>query len=304
MLRRLTKSGVFWMIVSVVGGSLMQLFIKLSSENVSVFLQIFTRNLLGIATAGVFLAREGVKPVLGPRRYQPFLFARSVTGFLGLVTFFLSTRLGNLADVTIVNRTGPFFTTLFSVLFLRERARLPQWAALAVVFIGGIIAANPTFTSDALPMLLAFTCAVLNGVAYTLLAWFKDKVHAMTVVLHFSLVSAALCLPFVIRSFRPLSGRDVLILLMIAALGNLCVVSITLAYRLTPASEVSIYDQLSIVTAVIVGWLFLGERPGINTLAGGAIVITASALIYFYNRRRHRQEAAAAPASAGEKDGR
>lgn len=297
MFRRLTKSGVFWMILSVVAGSAMQLFIKLSGENVTVFLQIFARNLLGVFVAGAFLLREGVKPLFGEKKYQRFLFARSLAGFLGLVTFFASTRLGNLADVTIVNRTGPFFTTLFSVLFLKERTKLPQWAALAVVFIGGIIAANPTFTTQAFPMLLAFICAVLNGVAYTLLSFFRDKVHPMTVVLHFSATCVALSLPFVLASWKPIPAGDVLILFIIAVLGNLCVVSLTMAYRMAPASEVAIYDQLSIVTSLLLGWIVLNQVPGRNTLAGGAIVITASTLIYFYNRRCHRLERAAQEAA-------
>jgi len=286
MLSRLTKSGVFWMIVSTLAAAVMQLFIRLSGDNVSVFLQIFARNLLGIFVAGCFIRREKL-PVLGPLKLQPFLLARSLAGFIGLVTLFYASRLGNLADVTIIQRTSPFFTTLFSVLFLRERTKLPQWLALAAVFTGGLIAANPTFTSSALPMLLAFACALLNGVAYTLLAWFKDKVPAMTVVMHFSVTSVALSLPLVLRDPQPLSARDVVILFLIAASGNLCVVGLTLAYRLSPASEVSIYDQLGIVMSLLLGWIFLNQVPTVNTIVGGCIVVAASTLIFFYNKLRH-----------------
>ncbi len=292
LIRKLTHSGVAWMILYVLTGSLMSLCIKLSGENVTVFLQIFVRNLMGMIIALCILKRDGVKPLYGERKYQKYLFGRSLAGFLGLITYFASTRLGNLADVTIVNRTGPFFTTLFAVIFLKEKTKLPQWVALVIVFIGAVIAANPTFSSDALPMLLAFICAILNGIAYTLLTFFRDKVHPMSVILHFTTVTTVGSLPFVLATWKPIPLRDVIILLVIAAAGNLCVTALTMAYRLAPASEISIYDQLSIVTSLALGWIVLNEVPKINTLVGGAIVMTASILIFFYNRRRHRLEQA------------
>ena len=129
-------------------------------------------------------------------------------------------------------------------------------------------------------------CATCDG------AFFKDKVHPMTTILHFSVVSGALCIPFFITSLKPLPLREILILFAIAFTGNLWVVGLTMAFKLAPASEVSIYEQLSIVSSLALGWIFLHQVPGINTLVGGAIVITASVLIYFYNRRHHRLEQA------------
>ena len=59
MIRKLLRSGVFWMILSVVSGSVAQLFIKLSGSEVSTFLQIFFRFLIGGAVALFILLRQG-----------------------------------------------------------------------------------------------------------------------------------------------------------------------------------------------------------------------------------------------------
>lgn len=273
------------MIVSVTGFAFMQLFVKLSSADMSVYLQVMVRNILGIIIAGYFVRKEGL-PVFGPVAEQPYLFARSIAGFVGLVTFFYATRLGDIADATIINRTGPFFTTLFSVIFLKEKTRLPQWIALILVFCGGLIAGNPDLNSSMAPMLLALASAVCNGVAYTLLAHFKDKVPAMTVVMHFSVVCVICSLPFVIRDFTMPGTWDILMLVMIALTGCVGLISITIAYRLAPASEVSIYDQLGIVMSVLIGWICLGEIPTVTTLVGGLIVLTVSTWIFFYNKNK------------------
>lgn len=286
MPQRVKESGVFWMLVSVLSFSLMQLFVTMTSEAVSVYLQIFFRNLAGIFVAGFCIRKEKLS-WFGQRREQPYLFGRSIAGFLGLLFFFQASRTADIADATIVNRTGPFFTTLFSALFLREKVTLVQWGALLVVFAGGLISADPAFDSSALPMLYALLSAVANGAAYTLLSYFRNHVPAMTVIMHFSVFSAAASIPFLLGNFSLPSARDGIMLIMIALLGSCGQISITLAYRLAPASEISIFDQLSVVLSVLLGWLFLHQQPTANTFIGGSIVIAASVFIYFYYQRRH-----------------
>ena len=292
MIKKLKNSGVFWLLVSGFAFSLMQVFIKLTSEAVTVFMQVMFRNMVGVAIAAVILKKEN-NSWFGTKEQQPALFGRSIAGFLGLIFYFLASRMASsIADATIVNRTGPFFTTLFSVLFLKEKTTPVQWVALVVVFLGGVVAANPTFDSAAIPMLFAFGSAVANGVAYTMLAYFRGKVPTMTVVMHFSVFSVLAALPFVIADFAMPTAMDFVMLVMIALLGSLGQISITVAYRLAPASEISIFDQLSVVMSVVFGWMFLGQTPGLHTLLGGTIVIVASVWIFYYNKNRHRQMAA------------
>lgn len=287
MMQRIRTSGVFWMLASVLAFSVMQLFVRLTSGAVTVYLQVMFRNLAGIFVAAFFIRKEGGS-WFGPLKEQPYLFGRSIAGFLGLIFFFQASRTASIADATIVNRTGPFFTTLFSVLFLHERATAVQWCALGVVFLGGFIAADPSFDSSAVPMLYALLSAVANGAAYTLLAYFRDRVPAMTVIMHFSVFSAAASIPFLARGFLLPTVHDLIMLVMIAVLGSCGQIAVTLAYRLAPASEVSIFDQLSVVMSVLLGWIFLGQEPSAHTFFGGSIVIAASVFIYFYNRRRRR----------------
>lgn len=279
------NSGVFWLIMSVLSFSLMQVFIRLTSENVTLFLQVAFRNLVGVFVAAWFIRKEGLS-WFGSREEQPFLFGRSVAGFLGIVCFFYATRHATIADAIIVNRTGPFFTSLFSMWLLKERVSKKQWIALIIVFIGGVVAANPTFDSSALPLLAAMVSAVMNGIAYTLLAHFKGKVPAMTVIMHFSAFSVLASIPFLWNHFALPDAHDLLMLVLIAITGSAGQITITTAYRLAPASEISIYDQLGVVASLIFGWAFLNEVPTIHTLLGAVIVIGASTWIFFENRRK------------------
>lgn len=287
-LSALKKSGVFWLIMSVLSFSLMQVFIRLTSDSVTLFLQVAFRNLVGIFVAGWFIKKDGLS-WFGSWKEQPFLFGRSVAGFLGIICFFYATRHATIADAIIVNRTGPFFTSLFSMIFLKERVSTKQWAALFIVFIGGVVAAKPTFDSSAIPLLAAMISAIMNGIAYTLLAHFKGKVPTMTVIMHFSAFSVAASIPFLWNHFTIPNGHDILMLLLIAITGSAGQITITTAYRLAPASEISIYDQLGVVASLLFGWLFLNEIPAVHTLLGAAIVIGASTWIFLGNRRQFKR---------------
>ena len=62
-----------------------------------------------------------------------------------------------LADASIVLRTGPFFTTLASVFFLKEKLNKVQIPILVVIFIDGWLADNPRFDSSFIPL----GCAII-----------------------------------------------------------------------------------------------------------------------------------------------
>lgn len=282
------KSGIFWMIVSVLAFSIMQLFVSMTSPEITVFQQLLVRNIMGILVAGYFIKKEKVS-WLGSNKDQPSLFGRSIAGYLGVFFFFAASRTGAIADATIINRTGPFFTTLFSVLFLKENATRQQWAALLIIFAGGLIAGNPSFDSSALPMILAMFSAVGNGVAYTLLSYLGGRVHPMTVIMHFSVFSVLASIPFLVNSFVMPAGMDFINLFMIGLMGSSGQIGVTLAYKYSPATEVSVFDQLSVVVSILLGWIFLDQAPSWHMLTGGAIVIGTSVWIYHWNNQRLRR---------------
>lgn len=253
------------MLISVILFSLMQLFVSMTGQNVSVFQQIFFRNLLGMIICAYFIHKEKIS-YFGTRQTQPFLLARSFGGFLGLLLSFYAMRHALLSDATIVTRTGPFFTTLFSVLFLKEKLTKIQIPVLCMIFLGGWLAANPSFDSSFLPLGCALLSAVCNGICYPLLRYFYNKEHAMTVIMHFSTFCTLSSLPFMLYHFTPATGIDIIYLILIALTGAFGQIFLTYAYRLGPASEIAIYDQFTVVLSIIFGFFFLGQIPSVRTI--------------------------------------
>lgn len=278
------SKAVFYMMLSVASLSLMQFFINLSGENGDVFLQVFSRNFLGMLLCIYFIRKEKVS-YFGDLKSQPYLLARSLAGFLGLLFTFYAMKHAYLADASIVLRTGPFFTTLISVFFLGERLNKIQIPVLIVIFIGGWLAANPSFDSSFIPLGSALLAAVCQGICYPLLRYFREHEHGMTVIMHFSTFCCIGCLPFMMKETIPPQGMDMIYLIAIAITGAFGQIFLTYAYRMGPASEIAIYDQFSVVFALVLGVLFLNQLPTLRTVIGGCFIVGASVIAYFYNMR-------------------
>ena len=278
------SKAVFYMMLSVASLSLMQFFINLSGEDGDVFLQVFSRNFLGMILCIYFIRKEKVS-YFGDLKSQPYLLARSLAGFLGLLFTFYAVKHAYLADASIVLRTGPFFTTLVSVIFLKERLNKVQVPVLVVIFAGGWLAANPRFDSSFIPLGCALLAAVCQGICYPLLRYFREHEHGMTVIMHFSTFCCLGCLPFMAKGVLIPQGIHILYLILIAITGALGQIFLTYAYRIGPASEIAIYDQFSVVFALVLGALFLNQIPTMRTMVGGILIVGASLVSYFYSMK-------------------
>ena len=276
--------GIIFMILFALSYSAMQCFISLT--DVGVMQQIFVRNFMNMVVVLFLILKKGGS-LFGAKKYQPWLFARDIFSFMGITCLFCASRFnGNQADITILNKMSPFFITIFASIFLKEKLSKIQIPALILAFTGAFFAAKPTYNADSLPLILAFLSAITTGVSYTMLSYFKDKVDGLAVILHFSTFCVVASLPFMLYDFQLPTGMKLVTLLLVGVFGTLGQLFVTYAYRLAPASEISIYNYSGILFSVIMGHFVLGQSVGLNSIIGGVIVTIASVMVYMYNRSR------------------
>lgn len=273
------RLGIGLMILSAFAFSSMQVLVSLTSR-IPTMEQVFMRNFISLIVAFVWIVQRH-ESLFGARRYQPFLFGRSICGFGGVVFCFYGLARAGQGDVTIINKLAPFLITIAAVVFLKEKLRKLQIPALLLAMAGAFLVFQPAFHSNPLPLLAAFGSAICSAVAYTLLGYMGGKVESMTVVMHFSTLSCALAIPFVIGNFVAPTPLEALGLLGIGLLASVGQISITYAYRFAPTSEVSIFDYSMIPFSIAEGYLILGETLSPLSMLGGGLVIAAAFLGYW-----------------------
>ena len=282
MILKTKQKGILLMLLSALLFSGMQVVIHLTGERIPLMEQVFFRNIISLIIAFVIIRRHKLS-MFGEKKYQPFLFMRSIFGVLGLISLFYAASRANQADVTILSKMSPFLITLLAFLFLNEKIAKIQIPALIIAFGGAFLVANPSFHSDVFPLFIAFLCAVFSSITYTLLAYFKNKVDAVTVIMHFSTFSVISSLPFMLMNYVTPTISEFLLLVLIGVFGGFGQIALTYSYRMAPASEVSIYNYSGILFSMFLGYVVLGETVSHTSLVGGALVIIASLLTYRYS---------------------
>lgn len=283
--------GVLCIIVSAFCFAFMNAFVRLSGDLPSIQKSFF-RNLVAFFFALIILIRSKEK-INVTKESVPYLLLRSIFGTLGILCNFYAVDHLVLSDASMLNKMSPFFTILFSFLFLKERLTAFQTVSVIIAFLGSLFIIKPTFTNlDLLPSLLGLLGGIGAGAAYTMVRKLGSLgVKGPFVVFFFSGFSCVTTLPFLIFNYVPMTWVQLLTLLGagIAAAGGQF--SITAAYYYAPAREISVYDYSQIIFAALLGFIMFGQIPDALSFWGYIIIIGVAVVMFWYNNRKNEKSA-------------
>ena len=237
--------------------------------------KVFFRNLVTLGITSVVAASLHQNP-FSRTPHLKLLALRSVAGLGGVFLYFLALGEMNLADASLLNKTSPFFVAALAALFLGEKLTRTVVVALLVAFLGAMLVIKPSFDAEALPAFAGLGSGLCAAVAYTTVRGLKGKVSPNRIIFTFSLISCAATLPFLIASPPAPDGTQWLALLgpgIFAAGGQY---GLTIAYHHARAARISIFSYFHVLFALLVGYLFFGERPDLLSILGGALIVVAA----------------------------
>ena len=218
---RSTARGVFCLVASAFGFALMGMFVRMADLHgapISAFQKSFFRNAVALAIAAAMFARRAQGPVSfgeGPavRRWS-VLALRAAVGTAGIFGNFYALGKIDLGDAMMLNKLAPFFTVLFSWLFIKERITLRQGLCLAGAMAGAALVVKPGFGAmPALPALCGLSSGVCAGAAYACVRELGIlKMDGRFIVLFFSAFSCLASVPFLVFDYHPMTAAQVAIL--------------------------------------------------------------------------------------------
>ena len=110
----------------------------------------FGRTLFAFLTvAAIVLPRAGWG-VLRTRRYREHL-QRGLSQFGSMLCWFLAVSVLSLGSATAIGFAAPLFTTLLSIVILKEKVGIHRWSALIVGFVGVLIITHPGAAAGVVP---------------------------------------------------------------------------------------------------------------------------------------------------------
>lgn len=279
--------GTLFMILSALAMALMGASVKLTGGNIPTFEKIFFRNII-IVILLLFITNKSKLHILGTsNKGRAIMIIRSATGLVGVFLYFYCINYMYLADSTLLNKLSPFFVTLFAILFLKEKLEKHHIPILITVLIGAMLVIKPKFSSEVIPAIICFISAAFAGGAYTIVRFLKDYETPETIVFWFSAFSAIMMIPLIfIYGFVTPTSMELLYLILTGVFSAIAQIALSYSYKYALASEVSIYQYLSIIFSAIIGFGIWQEIPDIYSVLGFSLIIVCAFINYHISNKK------------------
>jgi hypothetical protein len=196
------------------------------------------------------------------------------------------------ADFTAIGSLVPLIITLLAARMLGEQVSKRRWVLVLGGFAGAMLIIRPGGANFIWPMLLPLGAVVTYSWFQLLTSHMVKTENPLTMHLYTGWVGTlvpSLMLPFV--WVNP-TQKELGMLLLVGALGTVGHYLLILAYKRSPASNLTPYLYAQIVFAMLGGWLVFNQVPDSWALAGIALIAAcgvAGALLTSYESRVLRQ---------------
>ena len=251
--------------------------------------QIVWARYVGAAVIALAASRPLSRPAM-LRSKRPWLqLVRSVLLFCSTTANIVAIRQLQLSETATISFLTPVFVALLAGPVLGERVGAERMMAIALGFLGVIIATRPG-TAAFQPIVLVAVAGVVCNSGYVLttrkLAGADSAQTTLAWTQIAGLVFLTPILPWIWR--QPQSAVDWLVM---AAMGVFAATShgmLIVAHRFAPAPILTPFTYTQLIWMIISGVVVFGDWPATATLVGAALVVACGAYLAVKERRgRH-----------------
>lgn len=281
-----TRMGVLVMLLAMFLFSLNDAMGKYLVASYSVGQVLLLRSAVALVILLPFLFKSGLTPIINADR--PMLqFARVAFSTAEVFCFYWAVYYLPLADVMTYWLAAPIYVAAMSPFLLKEKVGPVRWAAIAIGFIGVLIALTPSGEINP----LAIVVSVIGTLAFALMVVTGRTLRGTpdTTLVFFQIVGALIAglvlAPFAWVTPTPIDFALLGTLGVVAMLAHICV---NRAVKLADAATVAPLQYTLLPWAIILGYLFFGDLPRPMMLLGASIIIASGFIIFLRENRAKR----------------
>ncbi len=285
--KKLLKSGL-WAFAAAACFAAMNLCVKAVGEiggpELPALEITFFRYLFGLLAASTLLVVNG-RSALGTN--IPGAHAiRVLAGAVGVMMMFAALQSLPVGLATSIGFSSPFFTLLFAVLFLGERVGVWRWLAVAAGFTGVVVMTGVPVGEIKPAIVFALAAALFMGIEVGMIRKLAIVDNFATILLiNNAAALALLAIPAYVVWVPPNSSQ----LILLAATGVSVVLGQIMflsAMRASEASFVAPFGYLTLVYAMVFGYVFFEEIPAAETLYGSALIVFAGLVLLYREQKK------------------
>jgi len=236
---------------------------------------------------GPMLARRPVSSLINVEKPHLHLLrvvmATADTGLFYAAVIYLP-----LADVMTFYMAGPIYVAAISHFLLGERIGWRRWMAVAIGFIGVLVALRPSEAMLSWPSIFGLVGSLSFALSMVLGRVLRSTSDATLVTWQTlgCLVTGAV---LSIGAWNAFDLQQLLAMLLLGVVSCSAHLMITRSLKLAPASVLAPLQYTLLLWAIVFGWLFFNDFPDNQTLVGAAIIVL-SGLFIFHRAKVKDQE--------------
>lgn len=284
--------------------SIQDIIIKFFSDQYSVLQIVFIRGVVSMVVIALLikLFMPGIAFLSNRPRTA---IARGLFGFFSYLAYYLAVAAMPLAEVVAIVFTMPLFVTAMSALILGEKVGIRRWSAVVVGFLGVLVILSPSGEFNALAVALAFTASITYATQTTITRFLSAHDDPLTLAFNsivvFTCASGILSLlllggiisvssdhaslAFFSREWMMPETPHLALIIFLGVNGAAGFYCLSKAYCSAEASAIAPFEYTYIIWAIVFGYLFWNEVPGITTIIGVIILISSSLYIWYRDRQ-------------------
>lgn len=269
--------------------------VRLASQQIAPPVIILGSSLVALPLLLLFFKLRGEHITWWPQRPGLVILRTALGGVTALFAFNAFQRLP-LADAYVFIFTMPLFLTGLSVLVFKEQIGWRRWSAVAVGFLGVVVAFQPGRAALDWGHLYALCGAVTGSISLVILRIISQSERRPCLAIW--QFPGTIVVPLAIMAIAPpdisqvVSGR-VLLLLVISGLIIASVqLTLIITLRSLPPSQIAPLQYSQILWGVSFGWLLFGDWPQPSVWFGLVLIVGSG--VYTWHRERVRIRLASA----------
>ncbi len=271
--------------------------VKVVSDSLATSQLIFIRGLMATTLVLVVARMAGVLKhwrVLT----RPLVIGRASLDAIATVLYLVALFHMPIGNATAVNLISPVMMTLAAALFLGERVGRARWLAVIGGFLGVLLVIQPTSSGFNYYALVCLAGTVFHAARDLLTRRLPSDAPSLIVTLATAIVvTLATGLLSVVEGWRPIAGRDLLLLACAAVFLSAGYQLIIMSMRSGDLSLVGPFRYTALLFALVLGWLIWGDWP--NALAWIGIAMLLASGLQVLRAERLRRAAAVRAVDAG-----
>ncbi len=281
------KLAIILIVISVLFGTLMLTFLKLSQENVNVYVAGFLRFFFGLLIILPFIIKTRFS-VFKTKHIKKH-FYRSLLNLPAMLLYFSTLVMLPIEKVTAISFVVPLIVTILAVFFLKEKIYIYRSLALILGFGGMLIILRPGIIDISIGVYMALFSSLLWSIVIIITKKIAKDDSSITILSYQSVFMSVFSFIIVLFFWETPNTSTIIYLILSAVCGTILHLALNHAYKLVDVSMTQPYSFLSLVFASIIGFFVFNEMPDLFTWLG-AVVIFIGVIIISYREMKLDKE--------------